>query len=143
MDAKEARVESASAEVVNTAANAAEAIERARAAQMAQYHEETTRIVAAALKDAFGENKTTGRFIDVSRIPMICKNIENIDTSLTEIKETIEKNRADREKKEEDNDKRYVNRDQFEPVKNLVYGATGLILVAVVGAMIALVVVQK
>jgi len=32
-----------------------------------------------------------------------------------------------------------VTRAEFVPVRNLVYGATGLILLAVVGAMVALV----
>lgn len=32
-----------------------------------------------------------------------------------------------------------VTRAEFAPVRNLVYGATGLILLAVVGAMVALV----
>jgi hypothetical protein len=34
----------------------------------------------------------------------------------------------------------YVNRREFEPVRNIVYGAVGLILMAVLGALIALVV---
>lgn len=35
---------------------------------------------------------------------------------------------------------KFVTREEFEPIKRLVYGAVGLILVAVVGALIALVV---
>lgn len=34
----------------------------------------------------------------------------------------------------------YVSKEEFEPVKNIVYGLVTLILVAVVGALIALVV---
>ena len=34
----------------------------------------------------------------------------------------------------------YVSRQEFEPIKKIVYGTVGLILVAVVGALVALVV---
>lgn len=37
-------------------------------------------------------------------------------------------------------EKEYVTKDQFEPVKNIVYGLVSLILVAVVGALVALVI---
>jgi ABC-type phosphate transport system permease subunit len=37
-------------------------------------------------------------------------------------------------------DDKYVTKDQFEPVKNVVYGLVALILIAVVGALIALVI---
>jgi hypothetical protein len=36
----------------------------------------------------------------------------------------------------------YVSKDEFEPVRRIVYGLVGLILVAVVGALISLVVVK-
>ena len=37
-------------------------------------------------------------------------------------------------------DSRVVSKDEFEPIKKIVYGLVGLILVAVVGALMALVV---
>lgn len=37
----------------------------------------------------------------------------------------------------------YVSKEEFEPIKNIVYGLVGLILVAVVGALVALVVGAK
>lgn len=33
----------------------------------------------------------------------------------------------------------FVSKDEFEPIKRIVYGLVGLILVAVVGAMVSLV----
>ena len=36
----------------------------------------------------------------------------------------------------------YVRKEEFQPVRNVVYGMVGLIAVAVVGALIRLVVVQ-
>ena len=37
----------------------------------------------------------------------------------------------------------YVSKEEFEPIKKIVYGMVGLILVAVVGALVALVVGAK
>lgn len=34
----------------------------------------------------------------------------------------------------------YVSREEFEPIKKIVYGMVGLILIAVVGALVSLVV---
>jgi hypothetical protein len=36
----------------------------------------------------------------------------------------------------------YVTKDEFEPIKKIVYGLVGLILVAVVGALLSLVVIR-
>lgn len=40
----------------------------------------------------------------------------------------------------EDISQNYVTKDAFEPVRNVVYGLVGLILISVVGALIALVI---
>ena len=40
-------------------------------------------------------------------------------------------------------DQKYVTKEEFDPVKKIVYGLVSLILIAVVGALIALVVVHK
>lgn len=56
----------------------------------------------------------------------IAKDISYISSDVKEIKEKMESN--------------YVTKDQFEPVKNIVYGMVSLILLAVVGALVALVV---
>ena len=37
----------------------------------------------------------------------------------------------------------YVSKEEFEPVKNIVYGLVGIILIAVIGALLALVVQGK
>ena len=39
-------------------------------------------------------------------------------------------------------DNKYVTKSEFEPVRNLVYGMVAIILVAVVGALIALVIIK-
>jgi len=80
--------------------------------------------------DALGENPT--RYIDVSRIPLICKSIIAIDESLKNI------------------DKKYINRDQFEPfresVKNIetnISRGVWIILALVITAVMSVVLVNK
>ncbi len=47
------------------------------------------RSLAGALKEVFGEYSESQRFLDLKRIPLICKDISNINTSLTDIKGSI------------------------------------------------------
>lgn len=42
-------------------------------------------VVSQALRDVFNENVDTKRFVDVSRIPLICQNILGIDKRLNSI----------------------------------------------------------
>lgn len=93
--------------------------------QIRKEDERIAEILAAALKDAFGEHETTGRFVDVSRIPLICQNIMGIDGSLKKINENLEKN--------------FVRNETFAPVKSIVYGLVALILTAVIGAILAII----
>lgn len=55
--------------------------------------------------------------------------------------ERIEKNVSDLAEKIDGLAKQYVTQAEFGPVKRIVYGAVGIILVAVIGAVIGLVVV--
>lgn len=79
-------------------------------------HDSLVKIVS----DALGDNPT--RYIDTSRIPLICKSIFNIEANLIEMKKNM------------------VNQDQFWPVKTITYAGAGIVLTAVVGALVALVV---
>lgn len=62
----------------------------------------------------------------VRRVPFICADIQGINKSMSDIKDTL--------------DKRVVTQDQFWPVKTLVYGATGVMLLGVIAALVAIVV---
>jgi hypothetical protein len=59
-------------------------------------------------------------------IAVLQNDISHIQTDIKEIKEKLEN--------------RYITKDEFDPVKKIVYGLVGVILVAVVGALIAIVV---
>lgn len=61
-----------------------------------------------------------------TKFAVMAKDIEFIRQEVTEIKGRI--------------DGHFVTREEFDPVKKVVYGMVGLILVAVAGALIALVV---
>lgn len=91
--------------------------------------EQNIKAIAAALRLIFGENQNSGKFIDISRIPLICQNINDIHVNLSELKTMVEKFG-------EKADKRYVNKDQFSPVRSIVFGAVALILVSFFGAIV-------
>lgn len=106
----------ASRKAVHAARDAAQAVEISREAQMAS-------AVASAVKEVFSLESEGGqkRFVDVSRVPLICQAILGINQSLTEIKNEM------------------VTQDQFWPVKTLVYGVVGLMLTGTVMALLLLI----
>jgi hypothetical protein len=111
---RETLAESTSAEAVNATAVAQEAIEKARAAQM-------TAIVESAIAKFFDRGVQEKKFIDIGRIPFICDDIGGIHESLKEIKEKA------------------VTKEDFNLVKNIVFGFIALIVIAFMGALFALV----
>lgn len=64
--------------------------------------------------------------INSDNIEVVVAKLEYIQEDIKDIKHQLEGN--------------YVTIDQFEPVKKIVYGMVSVILLAVVGALIALVV---
>ena len=88
--------------------------------------EKITKALTKALRDVFGEHTKSQRFIDVSRIPLICKSIFDTSNKLTEINIKL--------------DTKFVTKEAFFPVKSLVYGATSIILIAVFSAIVYLVI---
>lgn len=73
----------------------------------------------------FVEQENMTKQSEETAIAIIATTVKNIEKDVDEIKTKLEKN--------------YVTREEFEPVKKIVYGLVALILIAVVGAMIALV----
>lgn len=60
-----------------------------------------------------------------TQMAVIANDIAYIKRDVAEIKKTLAES--------------YVTREEFEPIKKIVYGLVSLILVAVVGALVALV----
>lgn len=61
--------------------------------------------------------------------PVTQAKLDNITQDITEIKSILNAN--------------YVTRDAFEPVRLLVYGLTGVLLLAIVGALAKLVILVR
>jgi hypothetical protein len=73
-----------------------------------------------------------------SKKPTIIQNGANVVLAVIQNDITYIKQEVDDIKKLVEN--KYVTKDEFDPIKKVVYGMVGLILVAVVGAVLALVI---
>jgi hypothetical protein len=51
--------------------------------------ERITKSLSDALRDVFGEKENSGRFIDTSRIPLICQDIKGIHGEVADIKDNL------------------------------------------------------
>lgn len=78
--------------------------------------------IEEALRRVFEFGQENQRFIDVSRVPLICQSIVQINDNVREIKENM------------------VSKDRFVLVERTVYGGVTVILLAVLGALVKLVV---
>lgn len=76
-----------------------------------------------APRKSSNENIMTQMAVDQA---VILNKLTNVENDVAAINTRLEKS--------------YVTQDQFEPVKKIVYGLVSIILVAVVGALIALVI---
>ena len=85
----EKSLEDTTHDVVEKTAAAQEAIETARATQASISDEKITRALSIALRDVFGENVNSGRFIDTNRIPLICQDLKGMHVSLSGIEDNI------------------------------------------------------
>lgn len=103
-----------SAEVVNAAAVHAEAIEKARLAQMKT-------VFDASIEDFFDRGVIKKRFIDTDRIPFICDDLRNIHLFLKSI------------------DEHSVTKEDFLLVRNIVFGFIAIIVLAFMGALTTMV----
>lgn len=78
------------------------------------------------------EKQTVGGRNEV-KLAVMSEKVSNIETSLVEIKKSIE----ELVKKIDDT---YVTKNEFAPIKSVVYGLVTLILTSVVGAIIYMVI---
>ena len=96
-------------------------------------------VLADAISKAIGDNTNNKRFFDLSKIPLICLNITGMNKTLDEIKEMIMKDRESSNQQHESFLTKESFNLQFEPVKSVVYGGVSIALLALAGAIIALV----
>lgn len=84
--------------------------------------------IKKAVQEAFSAEGGDKRFIDVSRVPLICQAIVGIHDDIKDIKDKL--------------DQKFVTRESFTPVQRVVYGLVGLILTAVMLAILGLVITK-
>jgi hypothetical protein len=65
---------------------------------------------------------------DETQLAVICEKVSRIEIDVRDIKDKLEKD--------------YVTKEEFTPVKTIVYTMIGVILLAVIGALIKLVILQ-
>ena len=87
--------------------------------------EHMTSILSNALREVFDMHKESGRFIDISRIPLICKSIIHMHENIKDINNKL--------------DSKFVTAEAFWPVRAIAYGLVGIIMVSVVGALLMLI----
>lgn len=63
-----------------------------------------------------------------TQIAVMIESVGTIKRDVSEIKEKLESH--------------YVTKEEFDPIKKVVYGMVSLILVAVIGALLALVIIR-
>lgn len=63
-----------------------------------------------------------------TQIAVMVESVGTIKRDVSEIKEKLESH--------------YVTKEEFDPIKKVVYGMVSLILVAVIGALLALVIIR-
>jgi hypothetical protein len=88
----------------------------------------TSDAITKAVQQAFSVEGGDRRYIDITRIPLICQSIVNIEQNLVKIDTKL--------------DSSFVTKNEFLPVKTLVFGFVGLILIAVVTAIVGLVIIK-
>lgn len=80
---------------------------------------ETGKMVVDSIKVAFGQGEEEQKIVRLNRVPYICESINQIEKNINEIKE---------------------NTKDLEIIRKLVYGASGIILTAVIIALIYLII---
>ena len=50
----------------------------------------TTRLLADALREVFGEREKASKFVDVSQVPLLCFSVKEIRNSIAEMKDMME-----------------------------------------------------
>jgi hypothetical protein len=84
-----------------------------------------TKALSDALREVFGENVQSGRFIDVTRVPLICQSIVTIHADIKDIKEKL--------------DKQYVTKEVFNPVRAIAFGLVSAVALAVLAKVLDLI----
>lgn len=119
--------EAASVEAIHKQKNAAQAVEMARQAQMADTVERTAirtkETLMEGLREVFGDDSKDPQQMKVlvQRVPILCVNVQQTHDDIAEIKESL-KNLEDVV------DRKYVTIEMFTPTKLISYGTVTFIV---------------
>ena len=142
-------------DAVHAARDHAQRVEMAREVQTTRVAKATADEVSANIGDIVRSNiehvlaKGTEqeKSIILARVPYICQDIKAINSSLKEITHMMGQVKTDLDAKDaktkEENDKKYVNQDQFGPYKWVLTIIAGAVITGLVGAFMALVIIPK
>lgn len=104
--------ESQQVEAVNAVAVATEASQKALAAQIAAGFED-------AINNFFKRGKDEQRFLDLARVPFICKDVAGMRAALEELVKMLNEKYVTKEEM----------RREISPIRYIVYGACIMILI--------------
>ncbi len=145
----------ASHEAVHAARDHAQKVELAREVQTNRVAKATVDEVSASIGNIVRSNiehvlargTEQEKSIILARVPYICQDIKGIDQKLENIVTMMEQVKKDLDVKDkankEENDRKYVNHDQFGPYKWVLTIIAGAVITGLVGAFMALVIIPK
>ncbi len=107
-------------EAVHTAEEVVHKATRTAEKLLDDSEERTTKALADALREVFGENQDARRFVDITKIPLICQSINGIHLSLTELKIMMK-----------DFDAKYASK----LTEKIVFALVGLIVLGFMGSL--------
>ena len=84
-------------------------------------------ILADAITKAIGDNANDKRFVDITRIPLICVAISGIHESLKDLKEMVKEISSS-----------YVTHDQFKPYRTALNIIASALILSFIGGLTAL-----
>lgn len=102
------------------------------------FDQKNIHILAEAVSKAIQENKGDSRFIDISRIPLICLSIANISKTMDEMKEMMANNRRESDTQHE----AFVTKNEFSPYKKALNIIGALAITGIAGALLSLVITK-
>lgn len=141
-------------EAVHAARDHAQKVEMAREVQTTRVARATAEEVSANIGDIVRTNiehvlargTEQDKSIILARVPYICQDIKSINGALDEIKKMMGQVKKDLDEKDArtqvENDKKYVNHDQFSPYKWTLTIIAGAVITGLVGAFMALVIIK-
>lgn len=145
----------ASHEAVHKARDAAQAVELARQLQTTEAAEAAAQKVTANIGDiiqsrvehVLARGTEQEKSIILARVPYICQDIKGINQALSDIRNMMAQVKKDLDEKDEkiriENDKKYVNQDQFGPFKWALVTIATVVVTTLAGAVLATVIVPK